>query len=105
MELEALPHPSGKRHRGPARRRVAYQSPSDATSIGVSEWNPGEWPYATTEPEFCQILSGCATFMPDGGEPMPLKAGGAILMHPGTVGCWIVVEALRRLSLTLPRIS
>lgn len=71
LELQSLPHPFGEPNRRPARRRVVYQSPTDATSISVSEWSPGERPYATTKPEFCQILSGRGTFMPDEASPCP----------------------------------
>lgn len=101
LDLATLPHAAGTP--ALARQRVAYMSPTDATSIRVSEWGAGEWPYATAMLEFCQILSGCGTFVFAGGEPMPLNTGDAILFYPGTVGRWVVVKALRRLSLTLPR--
>lgn len=105
LELESSTHWPDKPNRVSVRRRIVYQSSTDATSIVVSEWSPGEWPYAATEPEFCQILSGRGTFMPDGGEPVPLRAGDAIVMPSGSIGRWVVVETLRRLSLTLPRTS
>ncbi|WP_425293948.1 cupin domain-containing protein [Mesorhizobium japonicum] len=82
---------------------VAYQSATDATKISVIEWAPGEWSYTTAESDFCQMLAGCGTFIPNGGVAIPLKAGDAILMHSGTAGRWVVIETLRRLSLKLPR--
>lgn len=101
LNLATLPHATGTF--ALAREKVAYRSPNDGTSIRVTEWGAGEWPYATAIQEFCQILSGGAVFLLEGGEPIPLNTGDAILFYPGTVGRWVVVKALRRLSVTLPR--
>lgn len=101
LDLATLPHAT--RTSALAREKVAYMSPNDGARIGVTEWGAGEWPYATPILEFCQILSGGGMFLPEGGEPIPLNTGDAILLYPGTVGRWVVVKTLRRLFLTLPR--
>ncbi|WP_353830777.1 cupin domain-containing protein [Mesorhizobium sp.] len=71
----------------------------------MRKWGAGEWPYTTAGLEFCQILSGYGSFVPEGGEPILPNSGDAILFYPRTAGRWIVVETLKGLSLTLPNAS
>ncbi|WP_442921249.1 cupin domain-containing protein [Mesorhizobium sp. Cs1299R1N1] len=71
----------------------------------MRERGAGEWPYTTAGLEFCQILSGHGSFVPEGGEPIPLNSGDVILFYPRTAGRWIVVETLKELSLALPNAS
>ncbi|MGB8974372.1 MAG: cupin domain-containing protein, partial [Pseudomonas capeferrum] len=46
--------------------------------------------------EFSHIVSGSCTFTPDGGEPVELRAGDAVLFPENCEGVWDIHETLRK---------
>ena len=55
------------------------ENPYVSASIGVWESSPGVFRRHLPNREFCHIISGSCTFTPDGGEPVELSAGDAVL--------------------------
>lgn len=82
---------------------VALQSTSQhqedsvsEASIGVWESSPGLFRRHLKNREFSHIIAGWCTFTPDGGEPITLKAGDAVLFPANCEGTWDIKETLRK---------
>lgn len=84
-----------------AQTRCYNVTRSDGVETGVWECTPGRWRRQITEQEFCHFISGKATFTPDGGEPIQLKAGDALALAQNTLGVWDVQETLRKTYLII----
>ena len=69
---------------------------SDGVETGVWECTPGRWRRQIVQQEFCHIIAGRCTFTPDGGEPMEIKAGDALMMPANTTGVWDIQETVRK---------
>ncbi|MFG0382542.1 cupin domain-containing protein [Pseudomonas sp. zbq_18] len=69
---------------------------SDGVETGVWECTPGRWRRQIVQQEFCHIIAGRCTFTPDGGEPMAIQAGDALMMPANTTGVWDIQETLRK---------
>jgi len=67
-----------------------------SASIGVWESSPGVFRRHLTNREFSHIISGACTFTPDGGEPVELRAGDAVLFPANCEGVWDIRETLRK---------
>ncbi|MBF8754038.1 cupin domain-containing protein [Pseudomonas guariconensis] len=65
-------------------------------SIGVWESTPGTFRRHLKNREFSHIVSGICTFTPDGGEPVELRAGDAVLFPENCEGVWEIRETLRK---------
>lgn len=65
-------------------------------SIGVWESSPGVFRRYLKNREFSHIVSGWCIFTPDGGEPVELRAGDAVLFPENCEGVWDVRETLRK---------
>lgn len=65
-------------------------------SIGVWESSPGTFRRHLKNREFSHIVSGWCTFTPDGGEPVELRAGDAVLFPENCEGVWDIRETLRK---------
>ncbi len=65
-------------------------------SIGVWESTPGVFRRHLKNREFSHIVSGACTFTPDGGEPVVLRAGDAVLFPENCEGVWHIHETLRK---------
>lgn len=65
-------------------------------AIGIWESSPGEFRRHVPEREFCHILSGWCIFTPEGGEPVELHPGDAVLFPANCAGTWDVRETLRK---------
>jgi len=65
-------------------------------SIGVWESSPGVFRRFLKNREFSHIISGRCTFTPDGGEPVELRAGDAVLFPENCEGVWDIHETLRK---------
>ncbi|MFK3776507.1 cupin domain-containing protein [Pseudomonas sp. NPDC089406] len=65
-------------------------------SIGVWESTPGTFRRHLKNREFSHIVSGHCTFTPDGGEPVELRAGDAVLFPENCEGVWQIHETLRK---------
>src|SRR6185295_10686584 len=46
--------------------------------MGIWECSPGIWERTIMQEEFAHFISGSATFIPEDGEPIVLKAGDTI---------------------------
>lgn len=68
----------------------------DGVETGIWECTPGVWRRQIVQQEFCHIISGRCTFTPDGGEPMEIKAGDALMMPANTTGVWDIKETVRK---------
>ncbi|MDD0843990.1 cupin domain-containing protein [Pseudomonas sp. Gutcm_11s] len=69
---------------------------SDGVETGVWECTPGRWRRQIVHQEFCHFIAGRCTFTPDGGEPMEIKAGDALMMPANTTGIWDIQETVRK---------
>ncbi|WP_103122090.1 cupin domain-containing protein [Methylopila sp. Yamaguchi] len=78
------------------RTSVHYESPDGRLITGVWSATPGAWRVAYDEWEWCRLRSGRCVLTPDGGEPVDYEAGDAIVIEPGFVGVWTVVEACEK---------
>lgn len=41
-------------------------------------------------------MAGRCTFTPDGGEPIEIRAGDALMMPANTLGIWDIQETVRK---------
>ena len=68
----------------------------NAPEIGLWECAPGAYRRQIRSAETMHIISGEATFTPDGGEPVALAAGDVYFFGPDTTGVWHIQTALRK---------
>ena len=76
-------------------KKMAVPIP-DAPEIGVWECTPGRYRRHIRSAETMHVVSGSATFTPDGGEPVSLQAGDVYFFAPQTLGVWEIHTALRK---------
>lgn len=69
---------------------------SDGVETGIWECTPGRWRRQIVQQEFCHFIKGRCTFTPDGGEPMTIEAGDAILLPANSIGIWDIQETVRK---------
>ncbi|RWU25425.1 cupin [Pseudomonas alkylphenolica] len=69
---------------------------SDGVETGIWECTPGRWRRQIVQQEFCHFIKGRCTFTPDGGEPMTIEAGDAILLPANSIGVWDIKETVRK---------
>lgn len=69
---------------------------SDGVETGVWECTPGRWRRQIVQQEFCHFVAGRCTFTPDGGEPIEIRAGDALMMPANTTGIWDIQETVRK---------
>lgn len=67
-----------------------------SASVGVWESSPGVFRRHLPNREFSHIISGSCIFTPDGGEPIELNAGDAVLFPANCEGVWDIRETLRK---------
>lgn len=72
------------------------EMPDGKLFAGIWEATPGKWRVVYDEWEFCQVESGVSVVTEDGGEPVTLKAGDPLVLRPGFVGTWEVLETTRK---------
>ncbi|WP_321945319.1 cupin domain-containing protein [Paraburkholderia sp. J10-1] len=65
-------------------------------SVGVWESSPGQFRRHLKNREFSHIISGWCIFTPDGGTPVELRAGDAVLFPANCEGVWDIRETLRK---------
>lgn len=65
-------------------------------SVGVWESSPGIFRRHLANREFSHIISGWCIFTPEGGEPVELRAGDAVLFPANCEGVWDIRETLRK---------
>ena len=69
---------------------------SDSVETGIWECTPGRWRRQIVQQEFCHFVAGRCTFTPDGGEPIEIRAGDALMMPANTPGIWDIQETVRK---------
>ncbi|MCU1717892.1 cupin domain-containing protein [Pseudomonas sp. 5P_3.1_Bac2] len=69
---------------------------ADGVAAGVWECTPGRWRRQIAQQEFCHFISGRCTFTPDGGEPITINPGDALLFPANTFGIWDIQETVRK---------
>ncbi|MDH4869295.1 cupin domain-containing protein [Pseudomonas sp. BN515] len=83
--------------------RVHSVERTDQVETGVWECSPGRFRRQIIEQEFCHFTHGSCTFTPDGGEPIEIKAGDALLLPANSLGVWDVKETLRKTYVIISR--
>lgn len=64
--------------------------------IGLWECTPGRFRRQVRSAETMQVISGEATFTPDGGPPLPLRAGDVFCFATDTTGVWDIERTFRK---------
>lgn len=68
----------------------------NAPEVGVWECTPGRYRRHIRSAETMHVISGRATFTPDGGEPVSLQPGDVYFFAPETLGVWEIHSAMRK---------
>jgi uncharacterized cupin superfamily protein len=92
-EVHPVAVPLGEPH---AVTRTHSVERSDGVETGVWECSPGRWRRQIVQQEFCHFIAGRCTFTPDGGEPIEIRAGDALMMPANTTGIWDIQETVRK---------
>lgn len=71
-------------------------SESIGASIGVWESSPGKFKRHIANREFSHIVKGWCIFTPEGGEPVELRTGDAVLFPANCEGVWDIKEDFRK---------
>jgi uncharacterized cupin superfamily protein len=69
---------------------------SDGVETGIWECTPGRWRRQIVSQEFCHFIQGRCTFTPDGGEPLEITAGDALMLPANSTGIWDIQETVRK---------
>ena len=69
---------------------------TDGVETGISECTPGRWRRQIVQQEFCHFIQGRCTFTPDGGEPLTIEAGDALMLPANSTGIWDIQETVRK---------
>ena len=69
---------------------------NDGVETGIWECTPGRWRRQIVAQEFCHFIQGRCTFTPDGGEPLTIEAGDALMLPANTLGIWDIQETVRK---------
>lgn len=79
------------------QRSAQDQNSEDSqASIGIWESSPGKFKRFLPNREFSHILQGWCIFTPEGGEPVELRAGDAVLFPANCQGEWDIKEDFRK---------
>lgn len=68
----------------------------DGVETGIWECTPGRWRRQIVQQEFCHLIKGRCTFTPDGGEPLHIEAGDALMLPANSTGIWDIQETVRK---------
>jgi len=69
---------------------------NDGVETGIWECTPGRWRRQIEQQEFCHFIKGRCTFTPDGGEPLTIEAGDALMLPANSTGIWDIHETVRK---------
>ncbi|ANY89239.1 MULTISPECIES: cupin domain-containing protein [Pseudomonas] len=69
---------------------------NDGVETGIWECTPGRWRRQIVQQEFCHFIKGRCTFTPDGGEPLLIEAGDAVMLPANSTGTWDIQETVRK---------
>ncbi|MBR2691929.1 MAG: cupin domain-containing protein [Aquamicrobium sp.] len=82
--------------------RTAADQEIPVGSTGFWECTPGRFRRQVPQAEYSYFISGQGSFTPDGGEPIPFRAGDAIYFAANTEGEWNIIETVRKTYLIFP---
>ena len=68
----------------------------DGVETGIWECTPGRWRRQIVQQEFCHFIKGRCTFTPDGGEPLVIEAGDALMLPANSTGTWDIQDTVRK---------
>ena len=74
----------------------------NASTLGVWEYEPGEFQWRVEGAQSACILCGCATVELADGRTLDLQPGKSFYMPEGMHGHWIVERRLRAVSIATP---
>jgi uncharacterized cupin superfamily protein len=90
----------------PAARLIGKKFIDDVPgidSMGIWECSPGRWRRTIMQEEFAHFLTGSATFIPAGGDPIEIKAGDTIWFPANSCGVWDIREDVRKVYVVIDR--
>lgn len=67
--------------------------------VGIWECSPGRFRRQVVSAETMHVISGQATFTPDGGDAFTLQAGDVHFFPFNTVGVWDIQQTMRKMYL------
>lgn len=68
----------------------------DGLYAGIWQSSPGKWRIVYDEWEYFHILEGYSIVTADGEAPIHLRAGDRLVLRPGFIGTWEVIETTRK---------
>jgi uncharacterized cupin superfamily protein len=102
LQLDSVDRHHGRPEGSPPKGCTIHQS-NDST-LGVWEYEPGEFQWRLDEAQSACILSGCARVELADGRTLKLEAGKSFYMPEGMHGHWVVERRLRAVSIaTTPK--
>jgi len=104
-ELDEL-GPVKKPISAPAARLIGRKYIDERDGIdcmGIWECSPGVWERTIMQEEFAHFISGSATFIPHGGEPIEIRAGDTVWFPPNSRGVWKITEDVRKVYVVIDR--
>ena len=69
---------------------------ANSPEVGIWECSPGRYRRQVASAETMHIISGQATFTPDGGDSFLLQAGDVHFFPVNTVGVWDIQQTMRK---------
>ena len=92
----------------PPSRLIGRKCIDEADGIdcmGIWECSPGRWQRTIMQEEFAHFVSGSATFLPEHGEPIEIKAGDTVWFPANSRGVWVITENVRKVYVVIDRPS
>lgn len=92
----------------PTSRLIGRKFIDDANGIdcmGIWECSPGRWQRTIMQEEFAHFLKGSATFIPNDGAPIDIRAGDTVWFPMNTGGVWVIKEDVRKVYVVIDRPS
>lgn len=78
-----------------------FSSPCGQLAAGVWEGARGQWSVNFTENEYCEILEGVSVIRDADGTAKTVRAGDRFLIPAGFKGTWEVVEACKKIFVSV----
>jgi uncharacterized cupin superfamily protein len=72
-------------------------------SMGIWECSPGRWQRTIMQEEFAHFIKGSATFIPEDGDPIEIRAGDSIWFPANSCGVWDIREDVRKVYVVIDR--
>jgi uncharacterized cupin superfamily protein len=93
---EGVPAPDRLISGTPRFRTWNFEEAAGGVYAGIWEATPGKWKIFYEEWEYFHILSGHSIVTEEGAAPIDLRAGDSMILRPGFMGSWEVVETTRK---------